>query len=64
MVDKPNFYITEENFQSLIGPGYCSIQELPSARAEQVRPFLANADTLGVFASGDPPSRYHISTLW
>jgi hypothetical protein len=54
-MDKPKFYITKENFLSLIGPGFWSIQDLPNERAEQVRPFLAGDDTLGVFASGSPP---------
>jgi hypothetical protein len=52
---KANFYITEENFRALIGPGYWSIQDLPANRAEQLRPFLSTQDTLGVFASGCPP---------
>ncbi|MBX9678663.1 MAG: hypothetical protein K2X38_07850 [Gemmataceae bacterium] len=54
-MQKPNFYISEENFRALIGPGYWSIQDLPPARAEIVRPFLASKDTLGVFASGLAP---------
>jgi hypothetical protein len=52
----PNFYIDDDNFKSLIGDGYWSIQDLPNDRAEQVRPFLASDDTIGVFASGCPPT--------
>ncbi len=54
-MNEPSFYITDENFRSLIGPGFWSIQDLPADRAEQVRPFLSNGDTVGVFASGVPP---------
>ena len=53
-MDKPNFYITDKNFNDLIGSGYWSIQDLPPNGAEQVRPFLSGGDTLGVFASGIP----------
>jgi hypothetical protein len=54
-MNRPNFYITEETFRALIGPSYWAIQDLPPARAEQVRPFLNSGDTLGVFACGIPP---------
>ncbi|MBY0588712.1 hypothetical protein K2X85_16180 [bacterium] len=54
-MNTPNFYITEENFKSLIGPGYWKIEDLPHKHAEQVKPFLGNGDTIGVFASGTPP---------
>lgn len=55
MNPRPNFYITRENFQTLIGPGYWRIQDLPGKRAEQVRGFLDSCDTIGVFASGVAP---------
>ncbi len=56
IMDKPNFYISEQTYNSLIGPGYWSIQDLPDSRAQQVRPFLASKDTIGVFASGVAPT--------
>ncbi|MCC6419774.1 MAG: hypothetical protein IT429_16190 [Gemmataceae bacterium] len=52
---KPNFFIDEHNFQTLRGPGFWQIQDLPPDRAEQVRPFLNNTDTIAVFASGIAP---------
>ena len=52
---KPNFYITEESYNRLIGLGHWLIQDLPPDRASQVQPFLDNEDTLAVFASGLRP---------
>lgn len=52
---EPNFYITPDNFNAIIGQGYWSIQDIPPDRAEQVRPFLNSVDALGVFASGLAP---------
>ena len=53
----PKFYIDEDNYNRLIGPGCWQIQDLPSERAELVKPFLNNA-TLAVFASGCPPQQH------
>src|SRR6266566_308601 len=56
---RPNFYITEQNFRNLAGSGYWAIQDVPAERAEQVRGFLNNADTIAVFASGVTPREIH-----
>jgi hypothetical protein len=57
-MDSPSFYITHSNFSKLIGAnGYWQINDLPSDRANQIRPFLANQETLGVFVSGIAPQR-------
>jgi hypothetical protein len=52
---RPNFYVTSEQLNHAVGPGFWSIQDLPPARAEAIRPFLNNGDTLAVFASGAMP---------
>jgi hypothetical protein len=52
---QPSFYIDEPAFQLLKGPGFWQVQDLSPDRAEQIRPFLNNADTLAVFASGISP---------
>lgn len=57
----PNFYIDAENYDRLIGSGCWEIQDLPPNRAELVKPFLNNEDTIAVFASGCPPQPH--STL-
>ena len=55
MASKPNFYITCDNFKLLVGRGFWEIRDIPPERCEQVRPFLNNIDTVGVFASGIAP---------
>ena len=57
---QPNFYITEDNFKSLIGPGFWLIQDLPAEGCQQVRPFLSSEDTLAVFSSGTPPHAMNV----
>jgi hypothetical protein len=54
-MSRPNFYITEENFADIVGSGLWAIQDVPPERAEALRAFLNNPDSLAVFASGIAP---------
>lgn len=51
----PNFWITEENYFQLTGPGFWTIYEVPQVRLSQL-PSPFNLDkTVAVFASGVAP---------
>jgi hypothetical protein len=51
----PNFWITEENYYQLTGPGFWNINEVPQERMSQL-PIPFNLEkTVALFASGKDP---------
>lgn len=52
---KPNFWITEDNYFQITGPGYWKINEVPQERLNQLPTPFSLETTVGVFASGVPP---------
>jgi hypothetical protein len=52
---RPSFYITEENFQELVGNGLWTINDVPLDRLAQIKKFFAKVETVAVFASGLAP---------
>ena len=57
MTKQANFYITHENFENLIGPGFWMINDLPPPRWEQIKDHFGEDETLAVFASGTAPTQ-------
>lgn len=51
----PNFYITTQNYNDLIGNGLWSINDNPPDKWSEIKDFFGGNDTLAIFSSGNPP---------
>ncbi len=53
----PNFYISKENYNELIGPGFYRRMDIPSEIWTHIKDHFGMNDTLALFASGDKPHK-------
>ncbi len=55
---RPNFYITRENLNELVGPGFWKVNDLPQERWNLIKDHFGSVNTFAVFASGIAPTQH------